>query len=49
VEGYTPVMMAIINETNDALCTLLKYGAVDVGAIDNKKMTAYELAINYKN
>jgi hypothetical protein len=42
-------MVAIINETNYALSTLLKYGAVDIGAMDNKKMTAYELAINYKN
>ena len=42
-------MVAIINESNDALSTILKYGAVDIGATDCKRMTAYELAINYKN
>lgn len=42
-------MVAIINESNDALSTLLKYGAIDIGAVDSKRMTAYELAINYKN
>ena len=42
-------MVAIINETNDALSTLLKYGGADIQTMDNKRMTAYELAINYKN
>lgn len=42
-------MVAIINEANDALTILLRYGAVNVQAVDNKRMTAYELAINYKN
>ena len=42
-------MIAIISESNEALSLLLKYGAVDINAVDNKRMTAYELAINYKN
>jgi len=34
-------MVAIINESNDALSTLLKYGCVDIHTVDNKRMTAY--------
>ena len=42
-------MIAIISESNEALSMLLKYGAFDINAVDNKRMTAYELAINYNN
>lgn len=49
VEGYTPLMIAIISESNDALMTLLKYGGINIRTKDNKKRTSYELAINYKN
>ncbi len=48
-EGLTPAMISIINESNGALSLLLKYGAIDLSVMDNKRMTAYELAINYKN
>ena len=42
-------MVAIMNQTNDALSTLLKYGGADIHTVDNRQMAAYELAINYKN
>ena len=34
-------MIAIINESNDAISILLKYDAVNIHTTDNKRMTAY--------
>lgn len=41
VEGYTPIMVAIMNKAHKALETLLNFGGVDVHIIDAHKMTSY--------
>ena len=49
VEGYTPIVVAIINRSHRALEVLLSYGGIDIHVIDSSKMTPYEISLNYKN
>ena len=49
VEGYTPIVVAIINRAHKALEVFLGYGGIDIHVIDGNKMTPYEIALNYKN
>ena len=49
VEGYSPLVVAIIHRSHKALEVLLGYGGIDIHVIDNHKMTPYEIALNYKN
>lgn len=49
VEGYTPIVVAIMNRSNQALEILLKYGGIDIHVINIQKRTPYEVALNYKN
>jgi ankyrin repeat protein len=49
VEGDTPIMIAILYESREAIHTLLEYGGSDIYLINNNKMTAYQLAVSNKN
>ena len=42
-------MISIINFSHEAFSLLLEMGGSDTQLTDNKKMTAYDLALNYKN
>jgi hypothetical protein len=49
IEGYTPLIISIINFSHDAMELFLGYGGVDISLIEAKKMDAYEIAVNYEN
>lgn len=42
-------MITVINNSNKAMQILLYYGGIDIYQIDSKKMTAYEMSLNYNN
>lgn len=42
-------MITVINHSKDAMLLLLHYGGIDIYQIDSKKMTAYEMSLNYNN
>ena len=42
-------MISIINFAQESLSLLLQMGGSDTQVTDNKHMTAYDLALNYKN
>lgn len=42
-------MITVINNSNQAMQILLHYGGIDIYQIDSKKMTAYEMSLNYNN
>lgn len=41
--------ISIINRSHKALDTILRCGGVDIHLLDEHKMSAYEIALNYKN
>ncbi len=49
VEGYSPVMIAIMNSSNECLEKLCEYGGVDYSCVNTSKMTPWEIAMNFKN
>jgi ankyrin repeat protein len=49
IEGYSPLMVAILYDSKDFLQTLLEYGGVDIFLINNNRLTAYQLAVSNKN
>lgn len=49
VEGYTPLIVAIINKSHSSLEKILMCGGVDIHIIDEHKMSPYEIALNYRN
>lgn len=49
IEGYSPLMVAILYDAKDFMQTLLEYGGVDIFLINNNRLTAYQLAVSNKN
>jgi len=42
-------MITVISHSYEAMQILLHFGGIDIYQIDCKKMTAYEMSLNYNN
>jgi len=42
-------MISVIYSARESFLLLLELGGSDTHCVDNKHMTAYDLALNYKN
>ena len=49
IDGDTALIVAFQNKSNQVIRVLLEYGGLDIYAMNNKKMTAYQIALNNEN
>ena len=49
IDGDTALIIAFQNKSNLAIKVFLEYGGLDIYAMNNKKMTAYQIALNNEN